>query len=80
MATDLGVIELKSILRSKNIATTGKKAELILRLQQHNPDESWIDEWREGGKVVTTDDTEDHPERSQLQDAYDIMKRQMDEM
>lgn len=46
MATDLTVQELKNILRKKNVPTTGNKSELMLRLEQNNPDGSWAEEWR----------------------------------
>ena len=57
IAADLTVVELKSILRGKNIATTGNRAKLVLRLQQQNPDGSWIEECKEGGggRLISVD-------------------------
>ena len=49
---------------------------MVLRLQQQNLDGSWIDEWKEGGKLVSNDGDEQQTEH-QSPDAYEDMKRQL---
>ena len=34
--------ELKDILRSKGLSSAGNKAELVLRIEEANPDKSWV--------------------------------------
>ena len=53
---------------------------MVLRLQQQNPDGSWIEEWKEGGKLVSADDGEEQQIKHQSPDAYEDMKRQLAEI
>lgn len=56
--TELKVAQLKNILKSRQLAITGRKAELILRMQEHDPMGSWIDE----AAAFRTDIEEEEPE------------------
>ena len=43
----LTVIELREILRSKNLSITGNRSELVARIKNENPDGSWLREYEE---------------------------------
>lgn len=46
MTTNLTLAELKNILRAHDLMVTGNKPELLLRLEEADPEGTWVDEWR----------------------------------
>lgn len=59
MATNLTVVQLKEILRSRGHATTGSKAELLQRLEEFDPMADWTNEIRTEEVAQGTEDGDD---------------------
>ncbi|KAJ8677420.1 hypothetical protein QAD02_013207 [Eretmocerus hayati] len=81
---DLTVLKLKEILRSKELLATGNRAELILRLEEANPDRSWIREFCQTNNPLLRDALEKsrrlNEEKQEMAQRIAELQRQLTEM
>lgn len=76
----LTVAQLKNILCQRGLAIAGRKAELVLRMQQHDPSGAWIEEAAKHGDVMEKngeDLQEDHAIPQEQEAALFIAKNEL---